>query len=318
MTAVSQSYPNYLGGLNEQPDEAKKPGQLSQALNVIPDPVIGLSRRPGFELIPWSEDMDIDSEGTWFELELSNQVNNDYIYFGCVHKDGTVTIFNQDGEKQKIKYSKESIIPHKNYKFKNDVVTVRDDDNKKLQEITVADLGALGYFKHIPQEPLKYCVSKQHVVFTNPTEIPTLAKGQKVTNNDGIRYYSFINLKVIDTANYNYTFKRWYANNNLEKYKYIRDLDIDDVDGLDDDDWEKDLSLPLQTQSPFTMEIDGPGVTDPAIVEVNFVGQIYQFKSDDGDGYPTRAKYSYSVDLIYAGKGFKENKSYKKKPCVCR
>ena len=34
MTAVSQSYPNYLGGLNEQPDELKKPGQLVEALNV--------------------------------------------------------------------------------------------------------------------------------------------------------------------------------------------------------------------------------------------------------------------------------------------
>ena len=54
MTAVSQSYPNYLGGLNEQPDEMKKPGQLVEALNVIPDPVIGLVRRPGFELIPYT------------------------------------------------------------------------------------------------------------------------------------------------------------------------------------------------------------------------------------------------------------------------
>ena len=54
MTAVSQSYPNYLGGLNEQPDELKKPGQLEEALNVIPDPTIGLTRRPGFEKVPWS------------------------------------------------------------------------------------------------------------------------------------------------------------------------------------------------------------------------------------------------------------------------
>ena len=37
MTAVSQTYPNYLGGLNEQPDEVKKPGQLQEAVNVIPD-----------------------------------------------------------------------------------------------------------------------------------------------------------------------------------------------------------------------------------------------------------------------------------------
>ena len=67
MTAVSQSYPNYLGGLNEQPDELKKPGQLVEALNVIPDPVVGLSRRPGFELI--ARIPGIDPNGTWFELE---------------------------------------------------------------------------------------------------------------------------------------------------------------------------------------------------------------------------------------------------------
>ena len=50
MTAISQSYPNYLGGLNEQPDELKKPGQLVEALNVIPDPTIGLARRPGIRI----------------------------------------------------------------------------------------------------------------------------------------------------------------------------------------------------------------------------------------------------------------------------
>ena len=51
MTAVAQTYPNYLGGLNEQPDEVKKPGQLVEAVNVIPDTTLGLVRREGFELL---------------------------------------------------------------------------------------------------------------------------------------------------------------------------------------------------------------------------------------------------------------------------
>ena len=74
MSAVSQSYPNYLGGLNEQPDEMKKPGQLVEALNVIPDPTIGLTRRPGFGCghLPLSNrDGEINPEGTWFEMEAS-------------------------------------------------------------------------------------------------------------------------------------------------------------------------------------------------------------------------------------------------------
>ena len=125
MTAVSQSYPNYLGGLNEQPDELKKPGQLVEALNVIPDPVIGLTRRPGFELIEWkdrrgtplpNEDVEhgnigIDPEGTWFELDYINPINDDYLYMGCVNQDGNIKIFNQDGNQQKILYAREPVIP---------------------------------------------------------------------------------------------------------------------------------------------------------------------------------------------------------------
>ena len=117
MTAVSQSYPNYLGGLNEQPDELKKPGQLVEATNVIPDPVIGLTRRPGFQLLNTFEG--IDPEGTWFEVELSNQFNDDYIYYGCVNLDGKVTIFNQDGVEQLVCTTKKAVVPHKRYVYDN-------------------------------------------------------------------------------------------------------------------------------------------------------------------------------------------------------
>ena len=121
MTAVSQSYPNYLGGLNEQPDELKKPGQVVEALNVIPDPVIGLTRRPGFEKLQWSFTdgslntnnlLGIDATGTWFEITVTNQLNNDYLYIGCVNPDGNVSIFNQDGVIQPIKYTGSAVAPH--------------------------------------------------------------------------------------------------------------------------------------------------------------------------------------------------------------
>ena len=86
MTAVSQTYPNYLGGLNEQPDELKKPGQLVDAVNVTPDATHGLLRRKGFEHIIWREpdgtpieSLDADVDGTWFELDYQNSVNEDFI-----------------------------------------------------------------------------------------------------------------------------------------------------------------------------------------------------------------------------------------------
>ena len=135
MSAVSQSYPNYLGGLNEQPDELKKPGQLVEALNVIPDPVIGLTRRPGFELI--SQMPGVDPQGTWFEMELNNQINDDYIYFGCVNRDGTVHVFNQDGEGQLVKYTDTPVQAHKTYTYNSNVLTVTDEDNDTVEQIAV-------------------------------------------------------------------------------------------------------------------------------------------------------------------------------------
>ena len=39
MSSVSQIIPNFIGGINDQPDELKKPGQVRDAVNVIPDVV---------------------------------------------------------------------------------------------------------------------------------------------------------------------------------------------------------------------------------------------------------------------------------------
>ena len=98
------------------PDELKKPGQLVKALNVIPDPTIGLARRPGFELVeqskvsPGEPDVLPDPEGTWFEMEFLNEVNEDYIYYGNIREDGQIVIFNQDGQKQAVRYTDKSAV----------------------------------------------------------------------------------------------------------------------------------------------------------------------------------------------------------------
>ena len=178
MSAVSQSYPNYLGGLNEQPDELKKPGQLVQATNVIPDPTIGLTRRPGFKLIEQSKvfpgeiDVNPDPNGSWFEIELSNQINSDYIYFGNIGRDGKIVIFNQDGVKQAIRYTEddEAIEPHRKYTYNNDRLNVIDDNGDVINTVPCTDTSSNGYFKHKNENPLKYCVSKSHAIFTNPEE----------------------------------------------------------------------------------------------------------------------------------------------------
>ena len=51
MATVSQTIPNYYGGISEQPDELKIPGQVKSLNNVLPDITHGLMKRPGGRLI---------------------------------------------------------------------------------------------------------------------------------------------------------------------------------------------------------------------------------------------------------------------------
>ena len=330
MTAVSQSYPNYLGGLNEQPDELKKAGQLSEALNVVPDPVRGLTRRPGFELVKWTNlsgnnsnsGFSMDPSGTWFQVDRPNLVNSDYVYYGCANQDGNVNIFNQDGQKQKILYARESLLPHKSYVFEGGFIYTYDENNLQIGEPIKVETpqdpdvspGIIDYFRNTPENPLKYCVSKDHVIFSNPTKIPDWAGYNRPDASDKKKYYSFINLKIVDTENYNYSFKRFYADDNVDTYRYITEIEIDELDDIGSEDYDRDTSLFLQTGGPYRFTVDDDdvsGVDEPAIIEVDFRGQITQVKSDGGDGYYNKVTYTHTTEIISAGKGFR-NTSFTK------
>lgn len=47
MAAVTQSIANYLGGVSQQIDQIKFPGQLRTCINAYPEPTFGLIKRPG-------------------------------------------------------------------------------------------------------------------------------------------------------------------------------------------------------------------------------------------------------------------------------
>tara|TARA_S200002703_G_scaffold41929_1_gene36345 strand:- start:3801 stop:8330 length:4530 start_codon:yes stop_codon:yes gene_type:complete len=51
MTAISQTIPNYVLGISEQPDQLKTPGQVRDLVNVIPDVTGMCKKRPGTEFI---------------------------------------------------------------------------------------------------------------------------------------------------------------------------------------------------------------------------------------------------------------------------
>ena len=67
MSAISQSIPNLLGGVSQQPDPLKIPGQVREAENVLLDPTFGCRKRPPTKFINQLA-TDIPKDATWFPI----------------------------------------------------------------------------------------------------------------------------------------------------------------------------------------------------------------------------------------------------------
>ena len=90
MAAVTQTIQNYLGGVSNQPDDKKLPGQVKEAINAYPDPTYGLQKRPGLKFLTELKDglptggnpfdaTDLDI-GKWFYYNR----DADERYIGCI------------------------------------------------------------------------------------------------------------------------------------------------------------------------------------------------------------------------------------------
>lgn len=71
MTAISQKIPNLFGGISQQPDTKKVPGQVRRLENGYPEFALGLLKRPGAKFEQELLDPVVASnkpQGTWFEI----------------------------------------------------------------------------------------------------------------------------------------------------------------------------------------------------------------------------------------------------------
>ena len=105
MAAVTQTIPNFLGGVSKQTDVKKQPGQLRECLNAYPDPTFGLMKRPGFKFVktiytPSSGTNPELKDAKWFFIKRDNLET----YIGCIldkddsnHASKPIRIWNKDG-----------------------------------------------------------------------------------------------------------------------------------------------------------------------------------------------------------------------------
>ncbi len=75
MAAVSQKIPNLLGGVSQQPDPVKLPGQVRAADNVYLDPTFGCRKRPGSKYINTlaTAANPVPADARWFPIFRDNQ-----------------------------------------------------------------------------------------------------------------------------------------------------------------------------------------------------------------------------------------------------
>ena len=66
MSTVTQRIPNFLGGISQQPDYLKFPGQLVDSVNTYPDYALGLLKRPGGNFV--AELYQANTSGRWFSI----------------------------------------------------------------------------------------------------------------------------------------------------------------------------------------------------------------------------------------------------------
>lgn len=100
MSSVTQTIPSYTGGLSQQPDELKVPGQVKTAKNVLPDVTEGLMKRPGSQLIGSLMDendgnkaLNSDHVGKWFHYYRDETEQ----YIGQIARDGDINMWGRDG-----------------------------------------------------------------------------------------------------------------------------------------------------------------------------------------------------------------------------
>ena len=116
MTGITQTIPNYHGGISEQPDFKKNLGQVTNVVNAIPDLTYGLYKRPGSKRIDTSlvDDgdrshstadgklHDLHHDGAFFHYYRDE---NEGSYIGQVDHNGNVRVWScSDGKRMNVVY----------------------------------------------------------------------------------------------------------------------------------------------------------------------------------------------------------------------
>ena len=133
MASITQTVNNYVGGISQQPDEKKLPGQVREAKNVLPDVTQGLLKRPGGKLVASLSDnattsLNSQTNGKWFHYWRDETEQ----YIGQVSRTGDINMWRcSDGFAMTVTYDAGTATALTNY-----LTHTADED---IQTLTLND-----------------------------------------------------------------------------------------------------------------------------------------------------------------------------------
>ena len=127
MASVTQLVPTLTGGVSQQPDELKVPGQVNVANNVLPDVTHGLLKRPGGKLVSSLSDGTNNStaNGRWFHYYR----DEDEQYVGQVSRAGDINMWKcSDGSEMTVTGATTAMTNYLTHSNDEDIQTLTIND----------------------------------------------------------------------------------------------------------------------------------------------------------------------------------------------
>ena len=127
MASVTQLVPTLTGGVSQQPDELKVPGQVNVANNVLPDVTHGLLKRPGGKLVSSLSDgtNNSTSNGRWFHYYR----DEDEQYIGQVSRAGDINMWKcSDGSEMTVTGATTAMTNYLTHSNDEDIQTLTIND----------------------------------------------------------------------------------------------------------------------------------------------------------------------------------------------
>ena len=127
MASVTQLVPTLTGGVSQQPDELKIPGQVNVANNVLPDVTHGLLKRPGGKLVKSLSDGSKNSvtNGRWFHYYR----DEDEQYIGQISRTGDIKMWKcSDGSEMNVVGSTTAMATYLTHSNDEDIQTLTIND----------------------------------------------------------------------------------------------------------------------------------------------------------------------------------------------